>query len=88
VFAAFGFGAPIRWRLGIATVAAVAAAASVTVEVLQHALSLGRVSSIDDVVLNTAGAVLAACAGKRWARKRPAPAGGLPVSCADDDFRR
>lgn len=67
VFAAFGLLAPVRWRVGPATVMAVVAAASTTVETLQHVLALGRVSSIDDVLLNTAGAGLAALLGRHLA---------------------
>ncbi len=66
VFAALGAFLPVRWTAGTATVAAVAAAASVTVETLQYALDLGRVSSVDDVLLNTLGAVLAAQTSRRW----------------------
>jgi hypothetical protein len=74
VFAAFGALAPLRWRLGsrpvvvLGVVAAAAAAGSVLVETLQWALDLGRVSSVDDVALNTAGAVLAALPTRRWWR--------------------
>jgi glycopeptide antibiotics resistance protein len=66
VFAAFGALAPLRWRIGLGAVAALAAAGSITVETLQYALDLGRVSSVDDVLLNTAGAILAALATRRW----------------------
>jgi glycopeptide antibiotics resistance protein len=52
----------------------VAATASVTVEILQYGLDLGRVSSIDDVLLNAAGAGLAALASRRtWAAALPEP---------------
>jgi glycopeptide antibiotics resistance protein len=70
VFAAFGLFAPVRWPIGAATVAAYAAAGSVVVETLQYALHLGRVSSTDDVALNTLGAVLAALCSYRWWRRR------------------
>ena len=56
---------PLRWRAGVGWVAAVAAAGSVLVETMQYALALGRVSSVDDVLLNTAGAALAALASRR-----------------------
>lgn len=49
VFAAFGLLAPVRWRVGPVAVMAVVAAASTTAETLRHVLTLGRVSSIDDV---------------------------------------
>jgi glycopeptide antibiotics resistance protein len=74
VFAAAGALAPVRWRLGsgtatvLAVVAGFAAAGSLLVETLQWALDLGRVSSVDDVLLNTAGAVLAALVTHRWWR--------------------
>lgn len=72
VFAAFGALAPIRWPLRLPAVAACAAAGSAVVEVLQHLLDLGRVSSVDDVALNTLGAVLAALTtgGRRGYRDR------------------
>lgn len=60
VFAAFGACAPLRWPLRVRTVAALAGAASVVVELTQYALSIGRVTSVDDVLLNTAGATSAA----------------------------
>jgi hypothetical protein len=73
VFAAFGFFAPWRWPgLGVAWVAGVAAGASVVVETLQYSLALGRVSSVDDVLLNAAGAALAAAASRRWVNDRSA----------------
>src|SRR4051812_44345269 len=46
VFAALGALLPVRWRAGTGRVALVAALASVTVEILQYALDLGRVSSV------------------------------------------
>ncbi|GHE38744.1 hypothetical protein GCM10017673_46400 [Streptosporangium violaceochromogenes] len=74
VFAALGAALPARWaRLARLTrVAGVAAGASLTVELLQYDLRLGRVSSVDDVLLNTAGAVPAAAATRRrWAGRAP-----------------
>jgi glycopeptide antibiotics resistance protein len=70
VFAAFGFCAPIRWRIGLPAVLGLAAAGAVTIELLQYALALGRVSSVDDVGLNAAGAGLAALLSRRWWRPR------------------
>jgi hypothetical protein len=67
VFAAFGFCAGIGWPARLASVVAVAAAMSITVEALQFALALGRVSSSDDVLLNAAGAGLALLAARRLA---------------------
>jgi glycopeptide antibiotics resistance protein len=65
VFAAFGFFAPLRWPVSPWLVAAWAAGASLLVEAAQHVLALGRVSSVDDVLLNAAGAGLAALVGRR-----------------------
>jgi hypothetical protein len=73
VFAAFGFFAPVRWRLSVPQVAGLAAAGSVVVEVLQYTLDLGRVSSVDDVLLNAAGAGLAAIAAKLSVARRHCP---------------
>jgi glycopeptide antibiotics resistance protein len=76
VFAAFGAGAPVRWRLSLPMVALLAALGAATVELLQFGLDMGRVASVDDVLLNTAGAVLAALATRPWWRtRRPAPTG-------------
>jgi VanZ like family len=60
VFAAFGFFSTIRWGLELPRVAVIAAAGSAVVELLQYVLDLGRVSSVDDVLLNAAGATAAA----------------------------
>jgi hypothetical protein len=70
VFAALGFGMPIRWRVGPAAVLLVAAAGSTIIETLQWVLDLHRYSSIDDVIVNTAGAVAAAWAARPWWRSR------------------
>ena len=70
VFAAFGAAAPVRWVLRLPVVALLAAAGSATVEVLQFLLDMGRVASVDDVLLNTVGAVLAALATRHWWRSR------------------
>jgi VanZ like family len=66
VFAAYGFLAPIRWTITPLAVVATAGLASVTVEAAQYLLDLGRVSSVDDVLLNAAGAGLAAVCSRRW----------------------
>ena len=70
VFASLGFGMPIRWRVGPAAVLLVAAAGSTTIETLQWVLDLHRYSSIDDVIVNTTGAVAAAWAARPWWRSR------------------
>ncbi|MEU5528670.1 VanZ family protein [Micromonospora chersina] len=74
VFAALGFLAPLRFAAlaSVPRILALAAGCSVLVEVAQYVLRLDRVSSVDDVLLNTAGAGLAALASRRWWR---APAG-------------
>lgn len=80
LFAAAGFFAPVRLRIGLGAVALGAAAGCVAVEAAQYLFGTGRVASVDDVMLNTLGAVLAALASRRWWRTRsegdetPAPA--------------
>ncbi|MDR7280079.1 VanZ family protein [Catenuloplanes atrovinosus] len=73
VFAGLGALAPVRWPAlrGIGRVSLLGAAASAIVETLQYALDLGRVASIDDVLVNAAGAGLAALLSRPW--WRPAP---------------
>ncbi len=68
--AALGALLPVRRRAGPGTVAVAAAGASTLVELLQYARALGRVSSVDDVLLNTLGAVLAAQPSRPWWRSR------------------
>lgn len=65
VFAAVGFGLGMGWQARFACVVAAAAGMSIAVEALQYALALGRVSSIDDVLLNATGAGLAFLAARR-----------------------
>ncbi|MGW4795529.1 VanZ family protein [Nonomuraea sp. NPDC004297] len=68
VFAALGALLPVRSPAmsSIGRVAALSAAFSVLVEVLQLVLRLGRFSSVDDVLLNTTGAVIFALVTRRW----------------------
>lgn len=70
VFAALGFFAPLRSAAlaSVPRILALAAGCSVLVEAAQYVLRLDRVSSVDDVLLNTAGAGLAALASRRWWR--------------------
>jgi len=72
VFAALGFLAPLRSAAlaSLPRILALAATCSVLVEAAQYVLRLDRVSSVDDVLLNTAGAALAALASRRWWRGR------------------
>ena len=74
LFAALGFFAPMRFvaLASLPRVVALAAYCSVVIEIAQFVLQLDRVSSVDDVLLNTVGAGLAALASRRWWRARPA----------------
>ncbi|MFC9504181.1 VanZ family protein [Streptomyces sp. NPDC057002] len=85
VFASLGFFAPMRFAAlaSVPRILALGAGCSVLVETAQYVLRLDRVSSVDDVLVNAAGAVLAAMASRRWWRTaahapsdepRPAPA--------------
>ncbi|MFF5446454.1 VanZ family protein [Streptomyces sp. NPDC012888] len=86
VFASLGFFAPVRFAAlaSLPRVLALGAGCSVLVETAQYVLRLDRVSSVDDVLVNAAGAGLAALASRRWWRGRagaPAdPARPVPVS--------
>ncbi|GLW34658.1 VanZ family protein [Actinoplanes regularis] len=68
VFAALGFFAPLRFAAlaSVPRILALAAGCSALVETAQYVLRLDRVSSVDDVLLNAAGAGLAALASRRW----------------------
>ncbi|SDP04958.1 VanZ like family protein [Streptomyces sp. cf386] len=85
VFASLGFFAPMRFAAlaSVPRILALGAGCSVLVETAQYVLRLDRVSSVDDVLVNAAGAVLAGLASRRWwrtaadapsDRPRPAPA--------------
>jgi hypothetical protein len=65
IFAALGFFAPIRFAAlaSVPRILALGAGCSIVVETAQYVLRLDRVSSIDDVLLNAAGAALAS---RRW----------------------
>lgn len=73
VFALLGFFAPMRFTAlaSAPRILALAAGCSVLIETAQYVLQLDRVSSVDDVLLNSAGAVLAALASRRWWRTEP-----------------
>ena len=62
VLAALGLFGPIRfsWLRSVPRATLAAAGTSVLIESTQYALALGRVASIDDVLLNTVGAAAAA----------------------------
>ncbi|MEU9291491.1 VanZ family protein [Streptomyces sp. NPDC048275] len=80
VFAALGFFAPMRFAAtaSVPRILALGAGCSVLVETAQYVLRLDRVSSVDDVLVNTAGAVLAALASRRWWRTTAEAASGRP----------
>lgn len=84
IFAALGLFAPMRFAAlaSVPRILALGAGCSVLVETAQYVLRLDRVSSVDDVLVNAAGAVLAALASRHWWRTtaerpsdqpRPAP---------------
>ncbi|MFG1677354.1 VanZ family protein [Micromonospora sp. NPDC049282] len=76
VFAALGFFAPLRFAAlaSVPRLLALGAAGSAVVETLQYVLRLDRVSSVDDVLVNAAGAALFGLASRRWWRTvAPAP---------------
>jgi len=68
VFAALGFFAPLRFAslASLPRILALAAGCSVLIETAQYVLRLDRVSSVDDVLLNAAGAGLAALVSRPW----------------------
>ena len=82
VFAALGFLAPLRFAAlaSVPRILALAAGCSVLVETAQYVLRLDRVSSVDDVLLNTAGAGLAALASRRWWRATATASSDRPRS--------
>jgi VanZ family protein len=82
--AAFGFVAPIRWRAlaSPGRLLAAGVAVSAAIEITQYVLDVGRVSSVDDVLLNATGALLAGLVSRRWwatAENRVPDAGAAPV---------
>jgi hypothetical protein len=70
VFSALGFFAPIRFAAlaSLPRILALGAACSVLVETAQYVFRLDRVSSVDDVLVNAAGAALFGLASRRWWR--------------------
>jgi glycopeptide antibiotics resistance protein len=85
VLASLGFFAPMRFAAlaSVPRILALGVGCSTLIETAQYVLWLDRVSSVDDVLVNTVGAVLAALASRRWwrtaaevpsDRPRPAPA--------------
>ncbi|MBU2667487.1 VanZ family protein [Actinoplanes bogorensis] len=71
VLAALGFFGPIRFA-AVATVPRIIAlgvGCSILIEVSQYVFQLDRVSSVDDVLVNATGALLAGLASRRWWRR-------------------
>ncbi len=70
IFAALGFFAPMRFPAlaSVPRLLALGAGCSILVETAQYVLQLDRVSSVDDVLVNAAGAVLAGLASRPWWR--------------------
>jgi hypothetical protein len=70
VFAALGFFAPMRFAVlaSAPRILALGAGCSALVETAQYVLRLDRVSSVDDVLVNAAGALLAGLASRPWWR--------------------
>jgi glycopeptide antibiotics resistance protein len=81
-----GFFAPVRFEAlaSMARVLTVAATLSTSIETAQYVLRLDRVSSVDDVLLNTVGAGLAALMSRRWWRVRRSDAEPPPVRLPDE----
>ncbi|MFJ6940170.1 VanZ family protein [Streptomyces sp. NPDC101132] len=82
VFASLGFFAPVRYAAlaSVPRLLALGAGCSVLVETAQYVLRLDRVSSVDDVLVNAAGAGLAALASRPWwATAAPDAPSGRPV---------
>lgn len=78
VFAAFGALAPVRWRIGLPAMLGLSCLSSTSLEIVQYALGTGQVTTVDDVLLNTAGAGIAALVTRRWWRTRLSAAAGPP----------
>jgi hypothetical protein len=81
VLAGVGLFLPVRygWAASLPRILAIAAVSAVTIEALQWVLAIGRVSSMDDVLVNTVGAVLAAACSRRWWATKKADAEGHTV---------
>jgi hypothetical protein len=84
IFAPLGFFAPMRFAAlaSVPRILALGAGCSILVETAQYVLRLDRVSSVDDVLVNAAGAVLAALASRHWWRARAAIVTGSGVADA------
>ncbi|MDD9349195.1 MULTISPECIES: VanZ family protein [unclassified Mumia] len=71
VFAVLGLLIPVRFRAlaSVPRVMVVAAFCSLLIEVTQYVVQLGRVASVDDILLNSVGAGLAALVSRPWWRR-------------------
>jgi hypothetical protein len=69
VFAALGFGMPIRWRINPWQVLVVTAWCSAAIETVQWLAQLGRFASVDDVLVNAIGGALGALLSRPWWRR-------------------
>ncbi|MEV6349095.1 VanZ family protein [Actinoplanes sp. NPDC051851] len=71
VLAALGFFGPIRFAAlaSVPRILALGVGCSALIETAQYVLQLDRVSSIDDVLVNATGTVLAGLASRRWWRR-------------------
>jgi hypothetical protein len=78
ILAALGFFVPLRYAAmaSLPRVLVLGLGASTLIEVLQYVLMLDRVSSVDDVLLNASGAVIAAALSSPWWARRPARSTG------------
>jgi hypothetical protein len=81
VLAGAGLLLPVRfhWATSLPRILLLAAVSAILIEALQWVLAIGRVSSLDDVLVNTAGAVLAAACSRRWWAGRQADTAGRSV---------
>lgn len=77
-FVPLGFFLPRRTGLGPVRVTLVGMVVSASLEVAQYVLALGRVSSVDDVLVNTAGAALGAWLSVLWSARATASSAGSP----------
>lgn len=70
IFPALGFSAPMRFAAlaSVPRLLALGAGCSALVETAQYVLQLDRVSSVDDVLVDATGTVLAALASRHWWR--------------------
>ena len=70
VLAALGFFAPLRFAAlaSVPRILALGVGCSILIETVQYVFQLDRVSSVDDVLVNAAGAALAALASRPWWR--------------------